>query len=160
MICRTRTVNLLAAVAAVALGEFRGPGPLCPHRQSVLRTSEPRFHTWVLLAWSDRRLASRRQRRGQCPGPPRRSVQRRIGSQIAYTGPGNGSVIIQDVGPVIPGGIYTLSVEVGQRLDFPLLDYNLMLGFGGHDLVTTTRFATASQPAGIPSRRVPMFSRR
>jgi hypothetical protein len=73
------------------------------------------------------------------------------GSQIAYTGPGSGSVISQDVGPVIPGGIYTLSVEVGQRLDFPLFDYRLLLGFGGHDLATTTVFADASNPAGTPA---------
>ena len=80
------------------------------------------------------------------------------GSQIAYTGPGSGSVISQDVGPVTPGGIYTLSVEVGQRLDFPLFDYRLLLGFGGHDLATTTVFRRRFEPGRNPGTRH-LFSR-
>jgi hypothetical protein len=40
---------------------------------------------------------------------------------------------------------------VGQRLDFLLFDYRLLLGFGGHDVATTTVFADASNPAGTPA---------
>ena len=75
------------------------------------------------------------------------------GQQVGYTGPGSGSIIFQDVGPVVPGADYTLSVEVGQRGDFPLFDYRLLLGVwgpGGHDLATATVFAQASDGAGSP----------
>ena len=64
------------------------------------------------------------------------------GVQVAYTGPGNGSLIYQDTGvQVIEGHIYALSAYVGQlensRGNLPLYDYRILVGWGGHDLATT-----------------------
>jgi hypothetical protein len=65
------------------------------------------------------------------------------GSQVAFTGPGNGAIIYQDTGiPVTAGATYTLSAELGQlaKADPPLYDYRLLIGYGGHDLTTTNVF--------------------
>ena len=65
------------------------------------------------------------------------------GSQVAFTGPGNGAIIYQDTGiPVTAGATYTLSAELGQlaQADPPLYEYRLLIGYGGHDLATTTVF--------------------
>jgi hypothetical protein len=53
------------------------------------------------------------------------------GTQVAYAGNGAGTsaTLMQDLGvSVTPGMSYTLSILVGQRVDVPLGDYELMIG--------------------------------
>ena len=55
------------------------------------------------------------------------------GLQAAYAGNGpgagdNGAYIYQDVGPVITGGVYSLSLLVGERNDYPIGNYEIALG--------------------------------
>jgi hypothetical protein len=64
------------------------------------------------------------------------------GNQVAYTGYGYG-IIYQDVGAVIGGFTYTLSVDVGDRIGIAPGQYRVMLGIGGHDLATTSVFASS-----------------
>lgn len=68
------------------------------------------------------------------------------GIQVGWT-LGNAS-LIQDVGAVIAAGqTYTLSVDVGARSDGVAFgNYQLILGYGGHDLATTTIFGFIDTP--------------
>ncbi len=149
MICRT--TNLLAAMAAVALAGSAAQAHFVPivnpSFESPDVSTSPFLSAGVITGWQVGGVGGVYAPR-QIPGTFGAAPN---GNQIAYTGPGNGSIIFQDVGPVTPGGIYTLSVEVGQRLDFPLFDFRLLLGFGGHDLASSTFFAAAANPVGIPT---------
>jgi hypothetical protein len=149
MTCRT---ILLAALGAVALAGSAAQAHFVPivnpsFESPNFGSTSPFFSTGVITGWQVGGVGGVYVP-GQIPGTFGAAPN---GNQIAYTGPGNGSIIFQDVGPVIPGGIYTLSVEVGQRLDLPLFDNQLFLGFGGHDLATTTLFAASSNPAASPA---------
>jgi PEP-CTERM motif len=78
------------------------------------------------------------------------------GVQVGYSGnapAGTGyGILMQDVGAVTPGMIYTLKVDVGVRVDEPANGYRLLLGvwgLGGHDLATAAIFALASNPVFV-----------
>jgi hypothetical protein len=73
------------------------------------------------------------------------------GSQVGYAG-SNYGILFQDVGAVVAGATYTLSVDVGVATGLPVNDYRLLLGVwgpGGHDLATATIFAAAFDPVAI-----------
>ena len=62
------------------------------------------------------------------------------GSQVGFGGSQYG-ILQQTAGTVVGGAKYTLSADVVAPFNFPAFDYRMMLGFGGHDLATTTVFA-------------------
>jgi hypothetical protein len=68
------------------------------------------------------------------------------GNQVGWTF--QNASLIQDVGAVITAGeTYTLTVDVGARSDGVAFgNYQLYLGYGGHDLATTTIFGSVDTP--------------
>ena len=70
------------------------------------------------------------------------------GDQIGHSGNGNGipgsnyGILYQNVGPVVGGTSYDLSLDVVESQNSPTVDYRILLGWGGHDLATTNVFAS------------------
>jgi hypothetical protein len=80
------------------------------------------------------------------------------GTQVAFTGNGFGSIpfitqrIDGPVGVIVAGATYSLSVDIGQRSDYPLEGFTIELGYNTTNIFSNFQpFLTSFDPGGIPA---------